>query len=65
MGKREEFKKRFRFTLAGIAAYGHASEAKDGPMKKIQRAYEVPNVIEPLMDMMLDFLEIEKEKGTK
>lgn len=63
MKTKDEFKKRFRFTLAGMAAYGIASEVKDGPLRRAEVMYEMPANVEALLDMIYDYLN--DPKGAK
>lgn len=64
MKSKEEFKKRFRYTLAGMAAYGMYAEIKLAPMERAAAMYDMPANVETLLDMIYDYLN-EPPKGAK
>jgi hypothetical protein len=51
---KDDFIARWRFRLAGLALYGACSERSDGPMRKIERVYEIPGEVERLLGLLWD-----------
>jgi hypothetical protein len=48
----EDFIRRWRTKLAGLALYGAVSDQRDGPLAKAARVYEIPNQVEALLAAM-------------
>lgn len=57
---KEEFVKRWRYHLAGLAIYG----ATDGELKKASRLYDIPKEVEGILGKMFDDL-IPRPEPTK
>lgn len=51
---RDEFVKKWRYALTGLGMYGYVSEQKDGPMKRAERLFGMPEEIERLLNLMYD-----------
>lgn len=56
MKSREEFVRRWRYHLAGLALTGAVSEAKDQPKDRVVKVYEIPGEVERLLGMLYDDL---------
>lgn len=54
---RTAFIDKYKFHLLGMAIYGRASDAKDGPLKKAMMWYEAPAEVERLLSDMFDDLQ--------
>lgn len=52
MRNKDDFVARWKFRLAGLALYGACGERNDGPMRKIERVYEIPAEVEKLLSSM-------------
>ncbi len=65
MKSRAEFVDKFRCHVAGMALFGVASEAKDGPMVRASKTLDIPERVEVLLGQMWDWLTAaEKTNGT-
>lgn len=53
---KEDFIRRWRHKIAGLALYGTVSELRDGPMAKASRVYDIPTECEALLAKMWDDL---------
>lgn len=53
---RQEFVRKWRIQLAGLALYGIANEAKGGPLQRAAHALEVPGQVERLLNDLYDDL---------
>ncbi len=51
---RDEFVKKWRYAMTGLAMYGYVSEQRDGPMKRAERLFNMPEEIERLLNLMYD-----------
>lgn len=58
---REDFVKRWRNHIAGLALFGVASEAKDGPLARAAKILEIPAEVERILGMMHDSLAPKEE----
>jgi hypothetical protein len=61
---REEFVRRWRTHLAGLALYGVASEMKDGLLVRAGRVLEIPAEVERLLGLMYDGLLPQRKEAT-
>lgn len=52
MKTREEFVRKWKNHLAGMALYGTVSEMREGPLVRASRALEIPAEVERLLGMM-------------
>jgi len=53
---KDEFTRRWRHKLAGLALYGAVSDVKDGPMTRAAKVWDIPAEVERLLAMMFDDL---------
>ena len=51
---KEDFVKRWRHKLAGLALFGVVSETKDGPLKRAANALDIPQTVETLLAELYD-----------
>ncbi len=56
MKSRDEFVRKWRCHLAGMALFGVASEARDGPMLRASKVLDIPGNVEALLARMYDDL---------
>lgn len=64
MRTKEEFVRKWRYSLAGLALYGLTSEATGGPLKRAAHALEVAGEVERLLSLLYDDLAGERAAGT-
>jgi hypothetical protein len=53
---REDFVNRWKKHLAGLALYGAVSEARDGPMVRASKMFNIPAEVEKLLGQLYDDL---------
>lgn len=53
---RDEFVRRWRAHVAGMALFGLASEVKDGPLVRANKILDIPQEVESLLGKMYDDL---------
>lgn len=58
---REQFQKKWRNHLAGLALFGVVSEVKDGTLARAARVLEIPAEVERLLGMMYTDLSPEEQ----
>jgi hypothetical protein len=56
MKTREEWVKKWRCHLAGLALFGSASAVRDSPMSRASKALDIPQEVERLLGQMFDDL---------
>lgn len=56
---KEEFVKRWRAIIAGMALFGVASETRDGPLLRASKVLDIPGEVEALLRRMYDDLTYE------
>jgi hypothetical protein len=61
---RDEFIRRWRTHLAGLALYGVASEMKDGLLVRAGRVLEIPAEVERLLGLMYDGVLPQRKEAT-
>lgn len=54
MRTRDEFVRRWRLHIAGLALYGRYSEERDGLATRTARVLEIPAEVEKLLGMLWD-----------
>ena len=62
---RDEFIKRWRTHLAGLAIFGFASDSKDGPMVRATKILDIPADVERLAGKMFDDAQPDKPHEPK
>ncbi len=63
MRSRDEFIERWKRHIAGMALFGIASEAKDGPLARTAKILEIPEHAEQLLGAMYDYLAKDNANG--
>lgn len=58
----EEFVRRWRERVAGMALFGVASEVKDGPLARATYVLEIPERVEQLLTNMWNDIHRDKEQ---
>lgn len=58
---KEQFQKKWRNHLAGLALFGMASEVKDGTLARAARALEIPAEVERILGLMYADLATEEQ----
>lgn len=62
MRTKEEFKKRFRFPLIGMAAYGCWVEERGTQTQKAEARVDMPANVELLLESIYEYLAAEPDK---
>jgi len=60
---REEFVKRWRCHLAGMALFGVAGETRDGPLLRAKNVLDIPAEVERLLERM--YQDLAKEEPAR
>lgn len=65
MRTKEEFIRRWRNHLAGMALFGAVSDLRDGQMTRAAKILDIPGEVEKLLGQLWDDLNPKKPEGTK
>lgn len=65
MRSRAEFVERWKRTVAGMALFGLASEARDGLLARTAKILEIPDEVEALLGRMYDDLLRDHQPASK